>query len=75
MIDTLTQTELIELVRKVMECEGSEEQIDEWIGVLKNNVPHPSISDLIFYPSDDVEYTPEKIVNIAVNYQSGLLLS
>jgi Colicin immunity protein / pyocin immunity protein len=74
MTSTLTQTELVELVTKIMECEGSEQEIDKWINTLKCNVTHPEISNLIFYPSGDKEYTPEEIVDIALNYNSGLLL-
>jgi hypothetical protein len=71
---TLTRTELVELVTKVMECEGSEQELDKWINALRSDVNHPEISNLIFYPSGDKEYTPEEIVDIALNYNFGLLL-
>jgi hypothetical protein len=46
----LTKEQALELLEKIINCEGSEAEIDEWIDVLSNGVPHPNISDLIFYP-------------------------
>ena len=60
MLKKLTREELINLVNRIVECEGSEEEIDEMIEVVKRNVPHPEISDLIYW--NDEELTPEQIV-------------
>ena len=53
MLKKLTREELINLVNRIVECEGSEEEIDEMIEVVKRNVPHPEISDLIYW-NDEV---------------------
>ena len=50
----LTREELIDLVNKIIECEGSEEEIDEMIEVVKRNVPYPDISDLIYWSEDEL---------------------
>ena len=63
----LTREELIDLVNKIIECEGSEEEIDEMIEIVKRNVPHPEISDLIYW--NEEELTPEQIVDKALNYK------
>ncbi|BBK78747.1 bacteriocin immunity protein [Clostridium butyricum] len=63
----LTREELIDLVNKIIECEGSEEEIDEMIEVVKRNVPYPDISDLIYWSED--ELTPEEIIDKALNYK------
>lgn len=63
----LTREELINLVNKIIECEGSEEEIDEMIEVVKRNVPYPDISDLIYWSED--ELTPEQIIDKALNYK------
>jgi len=63
----LTREELINLVSKIIECEGSEEEIDEMIEVVKRNVPYPDISDLIYWSED--ELTPEQIIDKALNYK------
>ncbi len=60
-----TKDELIELVRRIQDCEGSEEEIDKMMEELETNVPHPEISDLIFFD----EKTPEEIIELAINYK------
>ena len=65
---TLSRQELIELVRKIINVEGTEEEIDEWEQELKANVPHPEVSGLIFYPEDE-DVTPEEIVDEALSYK------
>ncbi|MDU2897166.1 MAG: bacteriocin immunity protein [Clostridium sp.] len=67
MSERLTREELINLVIKIIECEGSEEEIDEMIEVVKRNVPYPDISDLIYWSED--ELTPEQIIDKALNYK------
>lgn len=66
----LTRQELIELVNKIKDCDGTEEEIDNMILVLEKNVPHPEVSDLIFWGEDK---TAEQIVDIALNYKSIVL--
>ena len=67
MLKKLTREELINLVNRIVDCEGSEEEIDEMIEVVKRNVPHPEISDLIYW--NDEELTPEQIVDKALEYK------
>ena len=45
----MTKKELIELVKKIKNCEGSEEEIDDMIDILEKNIIYPDISNLIFY--------------------------
>ena len=67
MLKKLTREELTNLVNKIVECEGSEEEIDEMIEIVKRTVPHPEISDLIYW--NEEELTPEQIVDKALNYK------
>jgi len=67
----LSKKELVELVDKIMQGEGTEEEIDEMINLLEKNVPHPEVSHLIFWP--EKELTPEEIVEEALNYKPILL--
>jgi colicin immunity protein/pyocin immunity protein len=69
----LTKEELIELVRKVITCEGTEEENDEWLEIFLNSVPHPEASNLIYYSKEDL--TPEEIVERALAYKPILLPS
>ncbi|MGH1288693.1 bacteriocin immunity protein [Bacillus toyonensis] len=67
MFKKLTREKLIDLVSKIVECEGAEEEIDEMIEVVEKNVPHPEVSDLIYWNDEDL--TPEQIVDIALAYK------
>lgn len=62
-----TKRQLIELVRRIMNAEGTEEEQDEMLDLFERSVPHPEISDLIFW--DDRNLTPEEIVEEVLNYQ------
>jgi hypothetical protein len=63
----MSRDELVELVGKILACEGSEEELDEWQDLLEQNVPHPEVSDLMYY--SDREMTPEEIVDEALSYR------
>jgi hypothetical protein len=72
MLNSLSRKELINLVQKIMNCEGTEQEIDKWLEIAQDSVPHPNLSDLIFYP--DRERTPEEIIEIALAYKPSLFL-
>ena len=61
----MERTELIDLVNKIINCEGTEEEVDNMILLLEENIVYPDISDLIFYD----EKTAEEIVDIALAYK------
>lgn len=63
--EKLTRDELIELVRKIIVCDGSEEEIDEMTFVLEQNVVDPEITNYIYYD----EKKPEEIVDLALAYK------
>ena len=42
--------ELIKMVQRVIDCEEDEDTIDELLEILDDNLPHPSIWDLIYWP-------------------------
>lgn len=63
----MTRTELINLVRKIIECEGTESEIDEMINLLKKNIQYPDLINLIYW--NEEELTPEQIIDTALNYK------
>ena len=65
----MSREELIELVEKIMKCEGSEEEVDNMIYVLKKNVIDPEVTNYIFYE----ENTPEEVVDKALAYKPIIL--
>lgn len=62
----MSKDELIELVRKIKNAEGTENELDEMILILEKNLLYPDISDLIFFD----EKSPEEIIAIALQYKS-----
>ena len=61
----MSREELVDLVSKIMNCEGSEEEIDEMIFLLEKNVGDPQVIDYIYYD----EKTPEEVVDLALAYK------
>lgn len=65
----MTREELIQLVEQIMKCEGTEQELDDLIFVLKRNVIDPAVTNYIYY--DDL--TPEQVVDKALSYKPILL--
>ncbi len=74
----MNKEKLIELGKKIVNCEGTEEQINEWILIFNKNVPHPNGAGLFYYPEnynarkDDIsKYNPtvEQVVDKALSYK------
>ncbi|MCU0718172.1 MAG: bacteriocin immunity protein [Pirellula sp.] len=61
-----TKEELIQLVARIQNAEGTEEEINSMIEQLQINVSYPEVSDLIFYP--EKEMTAEQIIEVALAY-------
>jgi len=61
----MTREELIELVKKISAAEGTEEEINNMLSLLKKNVPDPRVSNYIYW--DDL--TPEEVVDKALKYK------
>jgi hypothetical protein len=65
----LSRMELVELVRKICAAEGTEEEQEDMLTLLQSSVPHPEVSDLIYFPPEGDELTPEEIVDRALAYK------
>ena len=65
----MDRMELIEVVRKIMNCEGNEEEQDDLLKVLEGNVLAPRVSAYIFFEDN----TPEEVVDKALAYKPILL--
>jgi len=64
----LSREDLLGMVEKLLTAEGTEEELDELLRRVEANVPHPRVSDLIYYP--EVELTAEEIVDMALGYKA-----
>jgi hypothetical protein len=65
----MTRAELVDAVRRIASAEETDEETSRLLTLVSRNVPHPAVSDLIFYPPNGVELTPEQVVEIALAYQ------
>lgn len=63
----LEKPDLVELVKKITNSEGTEEEISRWIELLEENISHPAVTDLIFHSDRDL--TPEEVVEQALSYK------
>lgn len=75
----MTREELIELGKKIVNCEGTEQELDAMYELFSKNVPHPNGANLFFFPENYnarkfnlSEYKPtvEEVVDKALNYKS-----
>ena len=67
----LTRDQLVELVRKIMVANGTEEEDDKLIEILEANVPHPRVLNLIYHPDAEgftADLTAEEVVDTALAY-------
>lgn len=62
---------LVELVRKLMNAEGTEDELDDMLAELEQKLPYAEISNLIFW--DDRDLTPEQIVEEALTARPIIL--
>ena len=69
MMDKLSRSELIELVEKVLNIEGTEQQLAEWRYIIRCNVPDPEVTDMIY----ETELSAEEIIDRALAYQPVML--
>lgn len=63
----LSRDELVRLVTKIMNTEGTEAEIDEYVKIVNREVPHPEWMALAFY--DERNMTPEQVVAEALAYK------
>jgi hypothetical protein len=65
----MTRDELVQAVRRIIDADGTEAELHELMALVERNVPHPAVSDLIFYPPNGVELSAEEVIEIALAYQ------
>ncbi|MBD1262559.1 bacteriocin immunity protein [Maribacter polysiphoniae] len=62
----MTRNELIDLVKDILDVETkTEKEIDQLLDILKQNVPDPEVSDLIYWN----DLSPEEIIDKALTYK------
>ena len=74
MHEALDRSQLIVLVERIRQSEGTEDEIDQWIDAVERNIPAPTgyVTDLIFWSSDygyAGEPSATEIVDKALSYK------
>ncbi|MER6003844.1 bacteriocin immunity protein [Nonomuraea angiospora] len=66
-VSDITREELAEIVRRIMEVDPDS---DYYLRLLEANVLHPRVSNLIFWPPEELQdATAEEIVEAALSYR------
>ena len=63
-----SREELVRLVQRVMDADGTGDELDRMLDRLQGSVPHPDVSGLIFWP-DGAELTAAEVVDRALAYR------
>ncbi|MDP9313661.1 MAG: hypothetical protein M3R24_22740 [Chloroflexota bacterium] len=50
MVTKLSKAELITLVDRLLQAEGTAEETLEWLNLIERNVPSPHVQGLIYWP-------------------------
>jgi hypothetical protein len=66
-----SREELIELVRKIQNQQGTEEECFAWMKIVENHVPDPYVSDLMFFSQPSL--SPEEVIERAFEFQATQL--
>ncbi len=62
----MTKEELISLVNEILDVENkTEKEIDELLNILKENIPDPDVTDLLYWN----DLSPKEIIEKALNYK------
>ena len=67
----LSKEELIELVEKICNVCGNEEQLDKWIEIIEKETGCLEVSDYIYW--EEEKLSPKEIVEKALSYKPILL--
>ena len=71
MISDYTEAEFLEFVRKICLAEGATEDDDnKLVDEFRRLTEHPDGSDLIYYPKDDQDDSPEGIVKTVKEWRA-----
>jgi hypothetical protein len=64
----IDRAKLVELVQAVMNGTPSEEEGHAYLSLVQRYVPHPAVSDLIYWPKNG-EPTAEQVVDVALAWR------
>ncbi|MFL1467378.1 bacteriocin immunity protein [Marinobacter sp. DUT-3] len=69
-IEDMTREEFLSLLEKIFDVKGRRDTHDELVDQFEDLSQHPDGSDLIFYPENPEDSTPERIVEIVAEWRA-----
>lgn len=74
MSERLDRDQLVQLVERIRQSEGTEDEMDQWLALIEQSVPAPLgyVTDLIFWPNSygkAEEPNSTEIVDKALSYK------
>ncbi|MEB0044892.1 MULTISPECIES: bacteriocin immunity protein [unclassified Pseudomonas] len=66
-----TESEFVDLLKRIVSSEGSEKEVDALVFHFEKISEHPSGSDLIFYPDDGEDDSPEGITGTVKKWRAS----
>jgi hypothetical protein len=70
-IDQYTEDDFIGLINEIIEAQDSDAYQDELLEHFIAVTEHPDGSDLIYYPDDTADATPDRIVEIVKQWRTS----
>jgi hypothetical protein len=67
-VPDITRAELVEVTQRILD-EPADPDCPYYLLILRANVPHPAITNLIFRPAAGTEPTAEEIIDKALSYR------
>jgi hypothetical protein len=72
----LTNEEMLNLIKKLMAGQGSDEEAGDWLYMLERNANGAPVGDYIFWPEKEEEnLTAEQILDKALAYEPRILVT
>ncbi len=65
----LTKEELVEMVKRIRNSEGSDDEFDSWLKEIKESVSHPEVFNVIIRNTEGLNV--EQIVDELIHYKAG----
>ncbi|PCJ15467.1 MAG: hypothetical protein COB02_17990 [Candidatus Cloacimonadota bacterium] len=69
----LSKDKLIALVNRLINVNGTEDELDDIESLLENELPDPNFVDYIYYPPNGIELSAEEIIEKALAYKPIIL--
>ncbi|OPZ87291.1 MAG: hypothetical protein BWY74_03434 [Firmicutes bacterium ADurb.Bin419] len=68
-MEKLSKEDLVQMIRKIRNGEGSDEEFDKWLQEIKQSVSHPEVFNMIIRNTEGLN--AEQIADQLMNYKTS----